>query len=29
VDRLPAMEAHLTAMSQMIEKVSAAVTFRV
>jgi hypothetical protein len=29
VDRLPAMEAHLTAMSQMIDKVSAALTMRV
>ena len=29
VDRLPAMEAHLTAMSQMIEKLSAALTVRV
>jgi uncharacterized protein (DUF885 family) len=29
VDRLPAMEAHLTAMSQMIEKISAALTVRV
>jgi hypothetical protein len=28
VDRLPAMEAHLTAMSQMIEKLSAALTVR-
>ena len=29
VDRLPAMEAHLTAMSQMIEKLSAALIVRV
>ncbi len=29
VDRLPAMEAHLTAMSQMIEKLGAALTLRV
>ena len=29
VDRLPAMEAHLTAMSQMIEKLSAALTVRI
>jgi arginine utilization protein RocB len=28
VDRLPAMEAHLTAMSQMIEKLNAALTVR-
>jgi hypothetical protein len=28
VDRLPAMEAHLTAISQMIEKLSAALTVR-
>ncbi len=28
VDRLPAMEAHLTAMSQMIEKLSNALTVR-
>ena len=29
VDRLPAMEAHLTAMSQMIEKISSALTVRI
>lgn len=29
VDRLPAMEAHLAAVSQMIEKISAALTVRV
>jgi hypothetical protein len=29
VDRLPAMEAHLTALSQMIEKLSATLTVRI
>jgi hypothetical protein len=29
VDRLPAMEAHLAAISQMIEKLGAALTVRV